>query len=80
VRQIRRRDVVELLDKVATKTPGQPNHLRAYLSKLFKWLIDREVVETNPVSGVARRHKSIPRSRVLDESEITALLKASNKM
>ncbi|WP_368392854.1 ATP-binding protein [Psychrosphaera sp. 1_MG-2023] len=66
-KDIRRRDVVELLDKVAAKTAGQSNHLRAYLSKMFKWLIEREVVEINPVQGVARRHKSQPRSQVLFE-------------
>lgn len=79
-KDIRRRDVVELLDKVASKTPGQSNHLRAYLSKLFKWLMEREVVETNPVLGVARRHKSKPRSRILDQSEIAAVWRASEKM
>ena len=79
-KDIRRRDVVELLDKVASKTPGQSNHLRAYLSKLFKWLMEREVVETNPVLGVARRHKSKPRSRILDQAEIAAVWRASEKM
>lgn len=80
VGEIRRRDIVELLDKVAAKTPGQSNHLRAYLSKMFKWLIEREVVEINPVIGVARRWKSQPRSRVLDEAELVALWKATERL
>ncbi len=79
-KDIRRRDVVELLDKVAAKTAGQSNHLRAYLSKMFKWLIEREVVEINPVQGVARRHKSQPRSRVLNDAELIALWKATGEM
>src|SRR5690606_7468787 len=57
VKEIRRRDVVDLLDKVALTTPYQANHLRAYLSRMFKWLIEREVVEVSPVIGVSPRTK-----------------------
>jgi hypothetical protein len=37
VKEIRRRDVVGLLDRVAEHTPYEANHLRAYLSRMFKW-------------------------------------------
>lgn len=80
IKEIRRHDVVELIDKVAEKTPGQSNHLRAFLSKMFYWLMEREVVETNPVFGVSRRHKSKPRNRVLDDTEIAALWTACEKL
>lgn len=79
-KDVRRRDVVELIDKVAAKAPGQSNHLRAYLSKMFNWLLEREVVELNPVVGVAKRHKSQPRDRILNEAEIKALWKATGEM
>lgn len=80
VRDIRRRDLVDLLDRVAAKTPGQANHLRAFLSKLFKWLLEREVVEVNPVAGIAPRHKIQPRNRVLTEPEIIALWTATERL
>ncbi|EKO3610625.1 integrase arm-type DNA-binding domain-containing protein [Vibrio metschnikovii] len=72
-KDIKRRDVVELIDKVASKTPGQSNHLRAYLSKMYVWLIEREIVETNPVLGVTKRHKVVARDRVLSDEELVAL-------
>lgn len=72
-KDIRRRDVVELIEKVASKTPGQSNHTRAYLSKMFKWLIEREIVEINPVEGVTKRHKTVARDRVLSDEEIACL-------
>lgn len=50
VKELRRRDVVELLDKVAVKTPHQANRLRAYLSRMFKWLIEREVQEARAIA------------------------------
>ncbi|MCC2596223.1 integrase arm-type DNA-binding domain-containing protein [Pusillimonas sp. MFBS29] len=80
VKEIRRRDVVELLDDIAVKTPHQANRVRAYLSKMFKWLIEREVLETSPVVGVAPRIKPYARSRVLSEAELVALWKATGRM
>jgi len=80
VREIRRREIVDLLDKVAVDTPYQSNHLRAYLSRLFKWLIEREIIEISPVTGIARPMKPQARSRILTELELTALWKATERM
>lgn len=80
VADIRRRDVVDLLDKVAAKTPYQANHLRAYLSRLFKWLIEREVIEVSPVAGVAQRIKPQARSRILSDAELAVLWHATLKV
>jgi len=80
VKDIRRRDIVDLLEKVAAKTPGESNHLRAYLSKMFNWLLEREVVEVNPVAGVAQRYKPQVRTRILSDDEIKALWKATERM
>lgn len=77
VKDIRRRDVVELLDKVAVKTPYQANRVRAYLSRMFKWLIEREVLEVSPVIGVTPRIKPQARSRILTDAELAALWKSS---
>jgi integrase len=80
VKEIRRRDVVELLDNVAKNTPCQANLLRAYLSRMFNWLIEREAVEVSPLLGVAPRTKPQPRSRILSDPELAALWKATAKL
>jgi len=80
VKDIHRRDVVDLLDDVARKTPYQSNLVRAHVSRLFNWLIEREVVEGNPVIGVAPRQKPIPRDRILTDQEIAALWRATQRM
>lgn len=80
VKEIRRRDVVELLDRVAVKTPYQANHLRAFLSRFFKWCIEREIVEVSPVIGVSRTIKPQARSRILTDKELVALWKATERM
>ena len=80
VKDIRRRDIVDLLEKVAAKTPGQSNHLRAYLSKMFNWLLEREIVEVNPVVGIAQRYKPQARTRILTDDEVKALWKATGRI
>jgi integrase len=80
VKEIRRRDVVALLEKVAVEAPGLSHLLRAYLSKLFNWLLEREIVETNPVTGISAQHKPQVRERVLTDDEIRALCKATERM
>ncbi len=81
VKEIRRRDVVELLEVVAARTPYQANHLRAYLSRFFRWCIEREIIpEINPVTGVSRLIKPVARSRILSDAEIVALWRATEKL
>jgi integrase len=80
VRDLRRRDVVELLEAVATKTPVQSNRLRANLSRMFRWLVEREILEVSPIVGVSPRTKVTPRSRILTDDELVALWKATIKM
>ena len=80
VKDIRRRDVVDLLDRIAAKAPYEANHLRAYLSRMFKWLIEREVIEVSPIAGVSRPLKPQARSRILTSEELAALWKATDKL
>jgi integrase len=80
IKEIRRRDVVRLLDEIAETTPHQANRLRICLSRMYKWLIEREVVETSPILGVAPRVKSRARSRILSEAELAALWIATERV
>jgi integrase len=80
VREITRRDMADLIDKVASETPYQSNLLRAYLSKMWNWMVEREIVDANPVTGVAPRQKVIPRDRILTDDEIAAFWRATERM
>lgn len=76
-REITRRDVRDLLDKVAdTGRLTSANRLRLYLSGFFAWLVDREVIEASPVVGVKAPAKEQKRDRVLSEDEIRWLWSA----
>ena len=82
VRDVRRRDVIELAEGAAAERgPAAAGHLVRVLSKFFGWLLTRDVIEASPCTGVAgalpRRPK--PRERTLDHhTELRPLLKAAD--
>lgn len=74
VGEIRRRDVREVVQGVAQDgAPITANRLRALLHKLFGFAIEQELVETNPVTHVARPGVERRRDRVLSNDELRVL-------
>jgi integrase len=77
VTDIRRRDVIDLLDEIADsgrKTTA--NRVRAYLSRFFAFCVDREVIEASPAAGVRAPAEERPRDRVLSDDEIRWFVRA----
>ena len=73
-REIRRQDVREVIQAVAHGgAPITANRLRALLHKLFAFAIEQELVETNPVTHVARPGVERRRDRVLSNDELRVL-------
>src|SRR4030081_750657 len=54
IHDIKRRDVIDLVEGVAEKTPILANRVHAALSKFFNWLASRDVIVASPCAGVAR--------------------------
>jgi integrase len=75
VHEIRRRDVIALVESIAA-TPYMANRLLAVLSKFFGWLVARDVLEASPCVGVERPGAEVARDRTLDDREIAALWEA----
>ena len=80
VKEVTRRDINDLLDRLKKKTPYQANLLRAHLRALFGWLAKRDAVLVNPVIGVDHCVKALPRERILTDAELVALWKATFKL
>src|SRR5262249_42870880 len=78
VQEIKRRDVIDLVEHVATDRPYLANRTLGVLSKFFNWLIARDRLALSPVAGVERPHKEVARSRTLSDEEVVALWKACN--
>jgi integrase len=74
VRDIRRRDVIDLVERIAEERGGyMANRTLGVLSKFFNWLVGRDVIETPPVAGVVRPHREVARDRVLADDEVKRL-------
>ena len=67
IHEIRRRDIIELLDGIATDRPVLANRTLAVLSVFFRWCSARDVIESSPCVGVPRPAPEVARDRVLSE-------------
>lgn len=77
ITDIKRRDIVVILDEVAGRAPVMANRLLAYTRHLFAWAVDRDALEINPLAGMKRPGGSEePRQRNLSDEEIKTLWKA----
>ncbi|MCZ6664999.1 MAG: site-specific integrase, partial [Gammaproteobacteria bacterium] len=81
ITDIRRRDVIGLLDEIADRpAPIMANRVRALVSKLFNFAISRDLLEANPCAQVPRPGREEPRQRVLTDNELEALWGAFGKL
>ena len=81
VRDIKRRDVIALLDAIVERgAPIQANRVLALVRKMFNWGISRDVVEVNPCAQVKAPGKEQQRQRVLTESELREVWAAFERL
>jgi integrase len=80
IHDVKRREVIELVEGVAETTPILANRVHAALSKFFNWLASRDIIVASPVAGVARPSKEIARDRILTDDEIKSLWKACDTL
>ena len=72
---IKRRDIVLLLDRVRERAPITANRLHGALSRLFNFAAERGIIEDSPCTRIKKPPEK-GRSRVLTDSEIKLLWKA----
>jgi integrase len=73
VREIERKDVSALVTAKALVGRTAANRLQAYVSMLCAYGVEQGWLGANPVSGLKRRHKEQPRTRVLKADELRTL-------
>ena len=74
---ITRKDVIDLLEEIAVEREAVPysNRVRATLTCMYNWALDREVVTSNPIARLPKRPKEATRQRVLSDDEVRTLWK-----
>ena len=71
---VKRRDIVAMLDGKAATAPVAANRLLEVVRRLYTWGMDKELVEATPFARkVKRPTEEKSRDRVLSEDEIRAL-------
>ncbi len=72
-RDIRRRDVIRLLDTIVERgAPVQANRVLAIVRVMFNFAISRDILDATPVAMVKAPSKENQRDRVLNPDEIRA--------
>lgn len=70
---IGKRDAVELLERVAARSKGQVNNVLRAARGVFKYAVDRDYKEFNPMYGLAKivtAAKYVPAERYLSDAEL----------
>jgi integrase len=80
VHDIKKRDVVELLEDIASDRPILANRVQAAVRRFYRWLVDREVVAVNPALKIESQGTEKERERVLTDDEIRRLWIAAGEL
>lgn len=73
ITDIKRRDLVVLLDDIEKRAPIMANRTLAYTRKLFSYAVKRDVIEVNPFMGMEAPAPAKVRERNLSFDEIKTL-------
>src|SRR5216684_501050 len=78
--ELRRADIVELLDDLQNKKGlrAQVNRVRSQVLAALNWGIEREYLDTNPAAAIKKRRIEASRDRVLTNDELQAIWRAAD--
>jgi integrase len=81
MRDITRRDVLDLLDRVVdTGKPIAANRVFSAIRKMFNWAVARDIIATSPCAGVKPPSAERSRDRVLSDDELRLVWRAADKI
>src|SRR5690606_3671902 len=77
IRDLKRGDILELMDAAIERGSAyQANRILSHVRKLLNWCLERGIIEATPIAGLKAPTREQSRDRVLDDDEITAVLRA----
>ena len=77
---IRKRDVIELVERVHARAPVGANRLLGSLQRFFKWAAARDLIEASPAAAVEKPGRESTRGRVLTDGELVEIWRAAERM
>jgi integrase len=73
---IKRRDVIALVDGIATRAPIAANRTLSLASKIFNFALSKEIIAASPAYRIPKPGKEQTRERALSDDEIERFSKA----
>lgn len=74
---LKRRDVIEVLDDIADDISGiQANRSQALISAVLNWALAEDKIDANPAHGIRKRAAETSRERVMTADELKAFWQA----
>jgi integrase len=81
IASIKKVDVLRVLDRQMDAGQHRSANVALQLARrLFRWSLERDYIAVDPTAGIAKPGKEQARSRVLDDNELAAVLRASEAM
>jgi integrase len=81
VGEVRKRDVIALLDRVRERgSPIMANRVLAAVRKFFNWCVGRGILELSPCSGITAPAREQARHRVLADEQLAFVLDAARQI
>jgi len=70
VKDIERRQIIRILDKVAARAPIAANRTFAVMRRMFKFAVERDVINISPCENIRMPSRERQRNRILSADEI----------
>jgi len=77
---VRKSDLLDLIDKIADQTPVAANRALAHLKRFFRWAAARDIIEMDPAAHVLKPTAERRRERVLTDDELRAVWLAAERV
>ncbi len=81
IEEIRKRDVIALIDGIADRgAPIMANRVLAHVKRLLKWAASRDIIENDPAAHVEKVTPEVKRDRVLTDDELAQVWQAAGQI
>jgi len=70
IREIEKRDILKIVDRVGQKAPTQANRVLSFVKRFFTWCVSRDLLDVSPANGIAKFKTEQGRDRVLSPMEL----------
>ena len=80
IREIEKRDILKIIDRVGKKAPTQANRVLSFVKRFFTWCVSRDLLDVSPANGIAKFKTEQGRDRVLSPIELERVYQACDQL